>query len=117
MEALATVFEHEHGLDPTAARVRGAQVVAFSLGWRIFERYLISWGSVKTIERQQLHDEVTAMARRIGATAWPPPRDPARRKPRSRKLAPAGAIGRVEHRYQEPFSRTTATSLTMCADE
>jgi hypothetical protein len=58
--------------------LRGAQVVAFSLGWRVFEDYLISWGKLKTIKRQTLHDEVTSTARRIGATPWPSPPEPPR---------------------------------------
>ena len=79
VQALAKVFEHEYGLDPTAARLRGAHVVAFSLGWRVFEDYLITWGKLKTIKRQTLHDEVTSTARRIGATPWPSPPEPPRR--------------------------------------
>ena len=79
VHALAKVFETEYGLDPIAARLRGAQVVAFSLGWRVFEDYLINWGKLKTIKRQSLHDEVTSMARRIGATPWPSPPEPPRR--------------------------------------
>ena len=39
----------------------------FSLGWRVFEDYLVTWGKLKTIKRQTLHDEVTSTARRIGA--------------------------------------------------
>ena len=78
VQALAKVFEQEYGLDPTAARLRGAQVAALSLGWRVFEDYLINWGKLKTIKRQTLHDEVTSMARRIGATPWPSPPEPPR---------------------------------------
>jgi AcrR family transcriptional regulator len=76
VQALAKVFEQEYGLDPTAARLRGAQVAALSLGWRVFEDYLVNWGELNTVERQTLHDEVTSMARRIGATPWPSPPEP-----------------------------------------
>jgi hypothetical protein len=51
---IGNVFEQECGLDPTAARLRGAQVVAFSLGWRVFEDYLISGGKLKAVNRQTL---------------------------------------------------------------
>jgi AcrR family transcriptional regulator len=93
VQALAKVFEQEYGLDPTAARLRGAQVVAFSLGWRVFEDYLISWGKLKAVKRQTLHDEVTSIARRIGATPWPSPPEP----PRSGARESREEIGGREH--------------------
>jgi AcrR family transcriptional regulator len=79
MLALAQVIMDNYGLDESAARLRGAQIVASALGWRIFERYLIEGGRVD-IEREELRAEVTAMHRRLGATPWPSPPDPEPRR-------------------------------------
>lgn len=86
MRGLAEVIQGAYGLDDEAARLRGAQIVASALGWRIFEDYLIAAGGLEDIPRQALRDELTAMHRRLGATPWPsPPDPPARRAKRSRK--------------------------------
>ncbi len=83
MLALAQVIEDNYDLDERAAQLRGAQIVASALGWRIFEGYLIRGGEVD-IERDVLRDELTAMHRRLGATPWPSPPDP---KPRRRRTS------------------------------
>lgn len=80
MLALAEVLAESYGQDVRSARLRGAQIVASALGWRIFERYLIA-GSQLDIEVDVLREELTAMHRRLGATPWPSPPDPT---PRSR---------------------------------
>ena len=38
-----------YGLDPVAARLRAAQIVAAALGWRIFEDYLIEAGELEAV--------------------------------------------------------------------
>lgn len=84
MLALAEVIMENYGLDERAARLRGAQIVASALGWRIFESYLIEGGGVD-IEVGVLRDELTAMHRRLGATPWPSPPDPKPRRRRTRR--------------------------------
>ena len=75
MLALAEVVMDNYGQDERSARLRGAQIVASALGWRIFERYLIEAGELD-IDRDELRDELTALHRRLGATPWPSPADP-----------------------------------------
>lgn len=75
IEALAQVIVENYGSDERAARLRGAQIVASALGWRIFERYLIDAGHLE-IDQETLRDELTAMHRRLGAQPWPSPPDP-----------------------------------------
>ena len=77
--ALARVTVDAYGMDEDAARLRGAQIVASALGWRLFEDYLVEAGGLEEIPLQVLHDELTAMHRRIGATSWPSPEDPSAR--------------------------------------
>lgn len=86
MLALAQVIMDNYGQDERAARLRGAQIVASALGWRIFERYLVDAGNVD-ISINVLRDELTAMHRRLGATPWPSPPDPRPNK-RPRKTKP-----------------------------
>jgi len=73
---LATVIQRAYGLDDEGARLRGAQIVASALGWRIFEDYLITAGALDALPPVVLRDELTALHRRIGATPWPSPPDP-----------------------------------------
>lgn len=75
MLALAQVVVDNYGQDERSARLRGAQIVASALGWRIFERYLVEAGDLD-LELGVLRDELTAMHRRLGATPWPSPPDP-----------------------------------------
>jgi hypothetical protein len=56
--------------------------VASALGWRIFEDYLLAAGDLRGIGTTALRDELTALHRRIGATPWPSPPDPATRRRR-----------------------------------
>lgn len=76
MLALAEVITENYGLDERAARLRGAQIVASALGWRIFEKYLVSAGNLTDMDVSLLRDELTATHRRVGATPWTPPPDP-----------------------------------------
>lgn len=73
---LAQVIQESYGLDEEAARLRGAQIVASALGWRIFERYLVGAGDLGGIPIAELRDDLTAMHRRLGSTPWPSPPDP-----------------------------------------
>ncbi len=82
VSALAEVFEHEYGADRVAARLRAAQVLASALGWRIFENFLLDWGGLRGIGRTRLHAELNSLHRRVGATPYPSPPDPRRRRHR-----------------------------------
>ena len=57
MLALARVTMDEYGMDEAAARLRGAQIVASALGWRLFEDYLIDAAGLDAVPRQVLRDE------------------------------------------------------------
>ncbi len=81
VRAIAEVAEHEYGLDPAAARLRGAQVVASALGWRLFEDFLIEAGGLDDEPIEGLRHELTGLHRRIAATPYPSPADPRRRRP------------------------------------
>jgi len=81
VEAMARTVEEGYGLDPRAARLRAAQIVAAALGWRIFEAYLIEAGGLGDIPLATLREELARSARRLGATPWPSPPDP---RPRTR---------------------------------
>ena len=73
VRALARVLEQNYRAGPAAAAVRAAQIGALALGWRLFERYLITAAGLEQIPLQDLRDDVTAVNRRIGATPWPSP--------------------------------------------
>jgi AcrR family transcriptional regulator len=79
--AIAETIQEAYGLDPTAARIRGAQIVASALGWRLFEHYLIAAGDLDDLPIDELRADLTAGHRRLGATPWPSPPDPPRRDP------------------------------------
>jgi hypothetical protein len=81
--ALAETIQDAYGLDTTAARVRGAQIVASALGWRLFERYLIAAGDLDDLPVEVLRADLTATHRRLGSTPWPSPPDPPRPGPRT----------------------------------
>ena len=88
--ALAQVAQDAYGLEEQAARVRGAQIVASALGWRLLERYLVAAGGLEDVPIQSLHDALTDLHRRIGAMPWDaPPADAAEPK-RSRSTAARG---------------------------
>lgn len=76
VQALSAVIQDNYGQEDLAARIRGAQIAASALGWRLFETYLLSAGDLADVPVQELRDELTAMHRRLGATPWPSPRDP-----------------------------------------
>jgi len=79
--AMAETLVEGYGLDPEAARLRAAQIVAAALGWRIFEDYLIEAGDLRAVPLEVLRDELARTARRVGATPWPSPPDPSPRSP------------------------------------
>lgn len=81
VQALARVIQESYGLDPLAARVRGAQIVSSALGWRIFESYLIAAGELGDVDRVTLRDELTALHRHIGSIPWPSAPGPTGRPP------------------------------------
>ena len=74
--AMAETLEKGYRLDPAAARLRAAQVVALALGWRIFEEYLVGAGELDAVPLKTLRDELVHSARQLGATPWPSPSDP-----------------------------------------
>jgi len=76
VQAMARTLEDAYGLDPLAARVRAAQIVAQALGWRVFEDYLIQAGDLDGVPLDALREELVHSARRLGATRWPSPPDP-----------------------------------------
>jgi len=78
VRSIATTLEVGYGLDPDAARLRAAQIVALGLGWRLFEDYLVAAGDLEAIPLATLRSEELRSARRMGATPWPSPPDPAR---------------------------------------
>jgi len=98
VRAIAEVAEHEYGLDPVSARLRGAQVVASALGWRLFEGYLLEAGGLQDEPVEALRDELTGLHRRMAATPVPSPTNPRRRgrvrPPRSSPVGPSGPTSR-----------------------
>ncbi len=77
--AMATTLAEGYGLDELSARVRASQIVAAALGWRIFEDYLLDAGDLHGLALQDLRDDLAHSARRLGATPYPSPPDPAPR--------------------------------------
>ena len=74
--AMANTIVDGYGLDPVAARVRAAQIVAMAIGWRVFEDYLVEAGELDEVPLGMLREELVHSARRLGATPWPSPADP-----------------------------------------
>jgi AcrR family transcriptional regulator len=70
VRALAQVAHDAYGLDDRAARVRGAQILASALGWRLLEPYLVAAGGLEDVPIRSLHDALTDLHRRIGAMPW-----------------------------------------------
>jgi len=77
VHAMARTIMDAYGLDQRAAHLRAAQIVAAALGWRIFEDYLVEAGELCEVPIETLRDELARSARRLGATPWPSPPDPA----------------------------------------
>ena len=77
--AMAQTLTDGYRLDPLAARLRAAQIVAAALGWRIFEEYLVAAGELGAVPLETLREELVHSARRLGATPWPSPPDPSPR--------------------------------------
>ena len=75
--AMSETLQAGYGLPAEAARVRAAQIVAAALGWRIFESYLIDAGGLGELPLEDLRGDLVHSARRLGATPWPSPADPA----------------------------------------
>ena len=74
--AMADTLADAYGLEPLAARIRSAQIVATAIGWRIFEDYLVEAGELDELPLATLREELVHSARRLGATPWPSPSDP-----------------------------------------
>ena len=74
--AMANTIADAYGLEPLAARVRSAQIVATAIGWRIFEDYLVEAGQLNEVPLASLREELVHSGRRLGATPWPSPPDP-----------------------------------------
>ena len=68
MLAMANTLVDGYGLDPLAARVRAAQIVATAVGWRVFEDYLVAAGELDAVPLETLREELVHSARRLGAT-------------------------------------------------
>ena len=80
--ALARVADDAYGVGDLASRVRGAQILASALGWRLLEPYLLTAGGLEDVPVQAMHDAVTELHRRIGAMPWDPPPEKKRGKAR-----------------------------------
>lgn len=79
--AMAHTIADGYGVSDEAARLRAAQIVAAALGWRIFEAYLIDAAELTEVPLELLREELARTARRVGATPWPSPPDPAASAP------------------------------------
>ena len=92
--AMAQTLTDGYGLDPEAARLRAAQIVAAALGWRIFEDYLIEAGELEAVPLETLRDRtgsLRASARRDTLAFTTGPDHPQALKPsvpRARDLRP-----------------------------
>lgn len=76
VEALAETIVENYGLEPRAARLRAAQIVAAGVGWRVLEEYLVGAAGLDDVPVEELRDELVRSHRRLGATPWPSPPDP-----------------------------------------
>jgi AcrR family transcriptional regulator len=77
VQAMASVIVEHNGLEPREARIRAAQIFSSALGWRLFEPYLIAAAGLQDEPVEQLHDELTAIHQRVGATpVRPQPHQP-----------------------------------------
>ena len=68
VEAMVNVIVEHNGLTSREARVRAAQIFASALGWRLFEPYLITAAGLGGESLSELHDDLTALHQRVGAT-------------------------------------------------
>lgn len=66
--ALAEVACSGFGLDDSDAKIRGAQIVASAIGWRLLEDYLLDCISPTERSRGELREALTEAHRRLGAT-------------------------------------------------
>ena len=73
VRTLAAMFQEHYGLEPEIARRRAAQVSAISLGWRMFEDYLVRTAGLGDVDLGELRDDITAIQRLIGSAPWPTP--------------------------------------------
>ncbi len=113
VRAIAEVSEHEYGLDPASARIRGAQVVASALGWRLFEDFLVEAGGLGDEPREALRDELTRSAPSHGRHACPVGRRPATTGRRPTRPCEIGACRRAEaERGEEPVMSTGAHQVS-----
>jgi TetR/AcrR family transcriptional regulator, repressor for neighboring sulfatase len=98
VRAIAEVAEREYGLDPFAARLRGAQVVASALGWRLFEDFLVQAAGLDHEPLEAMRQELTGLHRRMAATPYPSPPDPRRRARAAQGSSPADTSERTSRR-------------------
>ena len=73
VRSLAGVLETSFGIDARAARLRAAQVTAISLGWRLFEDYLISSTELDDVSLDELRSDLNAIQQLIGSAPLPTP--------------------------------------------
>jgi AcrR family transcriptional regulator len=74
--AIARTAQDAYGIDERSARIRAAQIVGSTLGWRLFESYLVESGELTDESLEDLRDEVNAIHRLIGTVAYPADRNP-----------------------------------------
>ncbi len=72
VQSMADIIVKYNGLDPREARIRSAQIFGSALGWRLFEPYLLTAGGLTDEPLSALHDELTAIHQRVGATPLTP---------------------------------------------
>ncbi len=73
VRALAQVADDAYQIGELAARVRGAQILASALGWRLLEPYLLAAGGLDDVPVDVLHESLTELHRRIGSMPWEAP--------------------------------------------
>lgn len=77
VQAMADGLVEYNGLSPRDARIRSAQIFGSALGWRLFEPYLIAAAGLEDESITEVHDLLTAIHKRVGATpVGPAPYDP-----------------------------------------
>lgn len=83
IEVLSELVEGLYGQDRDAARLRVAQLMGSAIGWRLFEPYLVAAADIDSMSVVDFRDELTRTHRRLAATPFPSPSDPAERQTHS----------------------------------
>ena len=73
---MAAVTQRVYGQSEDAARLRAAQFMGSAIGWRLFERYLITSAGLGDLPIDEVRDELVRTHRRLGAAPLPSPPDP-----------------------------------------